>query len=37
MWKPVLAEARELAWLASMIGGLSVAGVGVAVLLAAAV
>jgi hypothetical protein len=35
MWKSVLAEAREVLWLASMIGGLSAAGVGLAVVLAA--
>ena len=34
MWKSVLDEAREIAWLATMIGGLSVMGVGVAVVLA---
>jgi hypothetical protein len=36
MWKTVLTEARELIWLASAIGVLSVAGVGVAAMLAAA-
>jgi hypothetical protein len=35
MWKSVFDEARELAWLASIVGGLSVAGVGLAVVLAA--
>jgi hypothetical protein len=36
MWKAVWAEARELMWLASMVGGLSVVGVGLAVVVAAA-
>jgi hypothetical protein len=36
MWKSIFTEARELVWLASMIGGLSAAGIGVAALLAAA-
>jgi hypothetical protein len=36
MWKSVLTEAREMIWLASMIGVLSLAGVGVAAMLAAA-
>ena len=36
MWKSVVNEARELLWLASIVGGLSVAGVGLAVVLAAA-
>jgi hypothetical protein len=31
MWKSVLDEAREVVWLASIIGGLSAAGVGLAV------
>jgi len=35
MWKSVLDEAREVVWLASVIGGLSVVGVGLAVALAA--
>jgi hypothetical protein len=35
MWKSVLDEARELVWLASLVGGLSVAGVGLAIALAA--
>jgi hypothetical protein len=34
MWKSVIDEARELAWLASLIGGLSAGGVGVALALA---
>jgi hypothetical protein len=36
MWKSVLDEAREIAWLATMIGGLSAVGIGVAVVLASA-
>jgi hypothetical protein len=36
MWKSVLDEAREVMWLASVIGGLSAMGVGLAVVLAAA-
>ena len=36
MWKSVLDEAREIAWLAIVIGGLSVASVSLAVVLAAA-
>ena len=36
VWKVVCDELREAAWLAGMIGALSAAGVGVAVLLAAA-
>jgi hypothetical protein len=36
MWKSMLDEAREVVWLASVIGGLSVVSVGVAVVLAAA-
>jgi hypothetical protein len=36
MWKAVWAEARELMWLASVVGGLSVVGVGLAVVVAAA-
>jgi hypothetical protein len=36
MWKSVLDEAREIAWLATMIGGLSAVGIGVAVDLASA-
>jgi hypothetical protein len=35
MWKTVLDEAREIAWLASLVGGLSAAGVGLAIVLAA--
>ena len=33
MWKSVLSEARELVWLASIVGGLSVASVGIAITL----
>jgi hypothetical protein len=33
MWKSVLDEAREVVWLASIISGLSVVGVGIAVAL----
>ena len=36
VWKAVQEELREIAWLATVIGGLSVAGVGLAVALAAA-
>jgi cell division protein FtsX len=36
MSNSVLEELREMAWLASMIAGLSVVGVGLAVMLAAA-
>jgi hypothetical protein len=35
MWKSIFDEAREIAWLAGMIGGLSVASVSLAVILAA--
>jgi hypothetical protein len=35
MWKSVFEEAREVAWLVSIIGGLSVAAVGLAVAFAA--
>ena len=36
MWKSMIDEAREVVWLASLVGGLSAAvGVGVAVVLAA--
>ena len=34
MWKSVLDEAREVVWLASIVGGLSVVGVGIAIALA---
>jgi hypothetical protein len=34
MWKSVLDEAREIAWLASLVGALSLAGVGIAIALA---
>jgi hypothetical protein len=36
MWNTLWEEVREVAWLASVIGGLSVLGVGLAVALAAA-
>ena len=36
MWESFWDELREMIWLASVIGGLSVAGVGLAVALAAA-
>jgi hypothetical protein len=36
MWNSVFEEAREVAWLVSIVGGLSVAAVGLAVALAAA-
>jgi hypothetical protein len=36
MWNTVWDELREVAWLTSMIAGLSVAGVSLAVALAAA-
>lgn len=36
MWKAVREELREVVWLASVIGGLSAAGVGLAIALAAA-
>ena len=36
MWKAVFDEARELVWLASVAGGLSLVGVGLAVVVAAA-
>jgi hypothetical protein len=35
MWKSVLDEAREVVWLASLVGGLSAVGVGIAIALAA--
>jgi hypothetical protein len=35
MWKSVLEEAREVVWLASLVGGLSVVGVGIALALTA--
>jgi hypothetical protein len=35
MWKSVIDEAREVVWLASIVGGLSAAGVGLAIVLAA--
>jgi hypothetical protein len=36
MWKSMLNEAREVVWLASVVGGLSAVGVGIAVVVAAA-
>jgi hypothetical protein len=36
VWNAVLEELREVVWLASVVGGLSVAGVGLAIALAAA-
>jgi len=33
MWKSVLDEVRELAWLASLVGGLFAVGVGLAIAL----
>lgn len=36
MWNTLWEELREMVWLASVIGGLSVLGVGLAVALAAA-
>jgi hypothetical protein len=35
MWKSVLNEAREVMWLALVVGGLSAIGVGIAMALAA--
>jgi hypothetical protein len=35
MWKSVLTEAREVVWLASIVGGLSVVSVGIAIALVA--
>jgi hypothetical protein len=35
MWKAVREEVGEIVWLASVVGGLSIAGVGLAVALAA--
>lgn len=34
IWSALRSELREIVWLASMVGGLSVAGVGLAVTLA---
>ena len=34
MWKSVFDEAREIVWLASLVGSLSAAGVGIAIVLA---
>jgi hypothetical protein len=35
MWKSVFEEAREIVWLASLVGGLSAVGIGIAVALIA--
>ena len=35
MWNTVWDELREIAWMASVIGGLSVAGISLAVVVAA--
>jgi hypothetical protein len=35
MWKSMLNEAREVVWLASVVGGLSAVGVAIAVVVAA--
>jgi hypothetical protein len=35
MWKSILDETREVMWLASVVGGLSILGVGVVIVLAA--
>jgi hypothetical protein len=35
MWKSALDEAREILWLAMLVGGLSVASVGIAIALVA--
>jgi hypothetical protein len=35
MWRSILAEVREVAWLASIVGGLSVVSVGIALALVA--
>jgi hypothetical protein len=35
MWKSILNEAREVVWLATLVGGLSAIGVGIAVALVA--
>jgi hypothetical protein len=37
MWNAFCEEAREIAWLASLVGGLSVAGVGLAIIALVAV
>jgi hypothetical protein len=31
MWKSVLDETREIVWLASLVGGLSVIGIGIVI------
>jgi hypothetical protein len=35
MWKSIFDEAREIVWLASILGGLSMVGVGLAIAFAA--
>ena len=35
MWKTIVDEAREVVWLASVVGALSIVGVGIAVAIAA--
>jgi hypothetical protein len=35
MWKTIVDEVREVVWLASVVGGLSVVGVGIAIAIAA--
>jgi hypothetical protein len=35
MWKTIFDEVREVVWLASVVGGLSVVGVGIAIAIAA--
>jgi hypothetical protein len=35
MWKSIFNEAREVLWVASVVGGLSAIGVGIAVALVA--
>jgi hypothetical protein len=36
MWEKLQIEAREVAWLLSIVGGLSLVGIGLAIALAAA-
>jgi hypothetical protein len=35
MWKTIFDEVREVVWLASVVGGLSAVGVGIAITIAA--
>jgi len=35
MWRSIASEVREIAWLASIVGGLSVVSVGIALAFAA--